>query len=61
MNRLNNTRDLVGKIAELEKGKKEVGIGQIREILRIIADLGPRSIQILDQYSKRRAKKNGKR
>jgi hypothetical protein len=53
-------KDLASKIAQIEGLKSEVSIGNIREILRALADLAasdPEAYNGLLNYIKRRSKK----
>jgi len=50
-----NFNELLRRLAKEEGKKKEVGIGQLREILRILADLEPEgALEVLKKYAQRR-------
>lgn len=52
-------KQLVSAVAKAEGKKSEVSVGNIREILKIIADLKPKgSIDCLAKYADYREKKN---
>jgi hypothetical protein len=54
-----NIKELASAIAKAEAGKSNVKIGDVREILRVIADLAvqdPEVIVALVRYANRRAR-----
>jgi len=58
--KITNLKELVSEIAKREAGKSSVSVGNIREILRILADLTTESkdgepLVIIAKYSIKRA------
>jgi hypothetical protein len=59
--RVKNINDLAVYLTKKNAGKKQVPIGQVKEILKDLADLGAPANELMWKYYKRRAKQRGKR